>query len=219
MRIIVVGFGRVGRRTAEVLDAEGHEVVIVENDPARVKRGRDRGYEVVEGDGSDRAILEEAGVAETAAIGGMTGDIGVNHQVCLVGREFGCRTVMRVSEDVSDEVYESYLEDADDIVYPERLGAAGAKTALLGGDFNAIGDLTEGLSISILKVTEGAPIIDQHVNEVDLGSKGRIYAHGRDDEPLTIPLPGTIVESGDRLALLAEDDTLRDVRDELLGAD
>lgn len=217
MRIIVVGFGRVGRRTAEVLDAEGHEVVVVDNDYARAERARDRGYTVVEGDGSDPAVLEEAGIDDAVAIGGITGDIDVNHEVCLIGREHGCRTVMRLSEDVSEVAYESYTDDADDVIYPERLGAAGAKTALLGGDFNAIGDLTEGLSISILEVSEESPIVDRHVNEINLGARGRIYAHGRDGEPLTIPLPGTLVESGDRLALLAEDEALNDVREELLG--
>jgi len=219
MNVIVVGFGRVGRRTVEVLDAEGHRVVVVDSDHDKAERARDWGLTVVEGDGVDEAILEEAGIADADAVGGLTGDVETNHAICVIGNEYGCRTVMRVSEDVSSAVYDRYTGDADDVIYPEQLGAAGAKTALLGGDFNAIGELTEGLSISVVRIPEGSRVVGGHVNEIDFDGRGRIYAHGRDAEPLTIPLPGTIVEAGDRLALLARDDQLAALREELLGSD
>lgn len=217
MRVIIVGFGRVGARTARVLAEEGHEVVVVDNLRMKVDRAKARGFTVVEGDGGSEQVLEEAGIQDAAAIGGLTGDVDVNHAVCLIGKEYGCRTVMRVSEDISATVYDRYAGDADDVIYPEQLGAVGAKTALLGGDFNAIGELAEGLSLSIVRVPDDAPIVGEHVNEIDLGADGRLYAHGRDHDPLTIPLPGTIVESGDRLALLAVDDALESVRERLLG--
>jgi trk system potassium uptake protein TrkA len=217
MRIVIVGYGRVGARTVRILDEEGHEVVIVENDPEKVKRARNAGFEVINGDGSNEAILREADLEAASALGGLTGDPNVNFTTCLVGREFNCRTVMRISEDYSESIYERYADDVDEIVYPERLGAAGAKTALLGGSFNAIGDLTEQLQLSVVEVPQGAPIIGEHVASIDVPDTARIYAHGREREPMTIPMPGTTVSTGDRLALILERDAQEAVRTSLLG--
>lgn len=217
MNVIVVGFGRVGARVARVLFEEGHEVVVVDNERIKVERARERGIRGIEGDGTDEAVLEEAGVATADAVGGLTGDPEVNHRTCLIAAEHGCRTVMRVSEDIDAELYEQYSADVDEVIYPERLGAAGAKTALLGGDFDALGALTEGLQILVLTVPDDAPIVGEHVNEIDLGDRGRIYAHGADREALSIPLPGTLVEAGDRIALLAATEAVPAVRAELTG--
>ncbi|XVH32639.1 potassium channel family protein [Haloferacaceae archaeon DSL9] len=218
MRVIVVGYGRVGARTARVLKEEGHDVTVVETNRLKVERARDRGFAVVEGSGADEAVLEEAGVESADSIGGLTGDIDVNHAACLIGRRYGCRTIMRISEDVSSAVYENYLEDADDVVYPERLGAAGAKTALLGGNLNAIADLTEELQLTVVTVPDDAPIIGTLVTDVELPMNARLYAHGRNREPMTIPMPGVEVEAGDHLALLLERDGVESVKTALFGA-
>jgi trk system potassium uptake protein TrkA len=217
MRLVIVGYGRVGARTARILDEEGHEVILVENDPDKVERARTAGFEVVDGDGSNETVLREADLESAAALGALTGDPNVNFTACLVGREFGCRTVMRISEDYSEEIYERYADDVDEIVYPERLGAAGAKTALLGGTFNAISDLTEQLQLSVVRIPAGAPIVGQRVTDIDVPETARIYAHGREREPMTIPMPGTTVSTGDRLALILERDAQQQVQARLLG--
>ncbi|WP_280535612.1 TrkA family potassium uptake protein [Halopenitus sp. POP-27] len=217
MLILVVGFGRVGARTARVLDAEGHDVRVVDNDREKVHRARERGFHVTDGDGSVRSVLEEAGIDDARAVGGLTGSVETNHRICRIGSTYDCRTVMRLSEDVERDTYERYEKDADAVIYPERFGAAGAKTAILGGDFNALDDLTEGLQLLTVTVTASAPVIGDHVNEVDLGDHGRIYAHGRDGDPLTIPLPGTAIEAGDRLALLVATGSIEDVEATLIG--
>ena len=217
MRFVIVGYGRVGARTARIILEEGHDVVVVENDEAKVDRAREAGFEVVEGDGSTESVLREAGIENADAVAGLTGDPNVNFAACMIGAEFGCRTVMRISEDYREEIYQQYAEDVDEVIYPERLGAAGAKTALLGGNFNAIADLTERLQLSTFTVPEGAPVVGKRVTEIDLGRDARIYARGRDREPMTIPLPGTAVEAGDQLALVAERESLPEIRAALLG--
>ncbi len=212
-----MGYGRVGSRTARVLDEEGHDVSVVDNDHVKVERARDRGLTVVEGDGSNPSALREAGVADAEAVGAITGDPTVNFEICMEAKdETDCRTVMRISEDFHQEIYDEFEAAVDEIVYPERLGAAGAKTAMLGGNFNAIGDLTERLQLVTIAVDDGAPVIGDHVNDLSVEG-GRVYAHGRRRGPLTIPLPGTTVEAGDRLAVLAETDRVGEVRSEILG--
>ena len=219
MTFIIVGYGRVGARTARILHEEGHPVVVVENDPDKADRAREAGFEVVEGDGSNESVLKRAGVENAVALGGLTGDPNTNFAACMIGKQFGCRVAMRISEDYREEIYERYAEDVDEVIYPERLGAAGAKTALLGGSFNAIGELTEQLRLTTVTIPEGAPVVGQKVNDVDLDDFGRVYAHGRDREPMTIPLPGTVIEPGDQLALVVEEDGLERMKSALLGPD
>ena len=45
MKIVIVGYGRVGTRTTNILTSEGHEVVIIEADPEKAQRARDDGLE------------------------------------------------------------------------------------------------------------------------------------------------------------------------------
>jgi trk system potassium uptake protein TrkA len=217
MKFVIVGFGRVGMRVARIIGSEGHEIVIVENDGAKAERARAEGFTVVEGDGGDEAILEEAGLDDADAIGGLTGDLNTNFSACVVGRTHGCRTVLRVDEDFSEELYENYVDDVDEIIYPERLGAAGAKTALLGGDFNVVADITEELSVASVEIPADSPVVGTRVVEVELPGEARIYAHGRDHEPMTIPLPQTTIEAGDSIAVMADPAVLDRVRSQLRG--
>lgn len=217
MRFVIVGFGRVGMRTARTLASEGHTVVVVENDPEKVERATNEGFTVVEGDGSEESVLERADLGSADAVAALTGDLNTNFAACMVGTQYGCRTVLRIDEDYREEIYEKYAADVDEIIYPERLGAAGAKTALLGGDFNVLAEITEHLTAATVQVPPDSPLVGTRVVEVDLPGDARIYAHGREHEPMTIPLPRTTIEADDSVALIAAPDALADVRAQFRG--
>jgi len=217
MKFVIVGFGRVGMRTARILRSEGHEVVVIDRDGAKTDRARDEGFTVVQGDGSDESILAQVGLDDADAVAGLTGDLNTNFSVCVIGNAHDCRTVLRVSEEVSDELYEKYSTDVDEIIYPERVGAAGAKTALMGGDFNVLADLTEALSVASVTIPDGSPVIGDRVVELSLPGDARVYAHGRADESMTVPLPQTRIEAGDSIAVMSDPDVLDDVRAQLRG--
>ncbi|WP_132056830.1 potassium channel family protein [Halorussus amylolyticus] len=217
MRFVIVGAGRVGLRTARILKEEGHEVTVVENDPEKADRARSEEFLVVEGDGANEDVLEGTDLETADAIAGLTGDLNVNFAACMIGKHYGCRTVMRIDEDYRGDIYHKFADDVDEVVYPERLGAASAKTALLGGDFNVIADLTEGLQLTTMTISEGSPVVGDRVTAIELPENARIYAHGRARERMTIPLPQTTVEAGDRLAVIADRDALSAAREQLQG--
>jgi trk system potassium uptake protein TrkA len=217
MRAIIAGFGRVGSRTARVLDEEGHDVTLVENVPEKAERAESRGFDVVHGDAAQQTVLAEAGADTADAVAGLTGDPTTNFEICSLATDHDCRTVMRLSEDVPDQIYDEYESVVDEVIYPERLGAAGAKTALLGGNFNALAALTEDLQLTTVTVTDDAPIVGRRINDLDVDG-ARIYAHSRERDSLTIPLPGTEIEPADRLAVVVEGERVDAVREALLGA-
>jgi len=217
MRFIIIGAGRVGLRTARVLRQEGHEVTLVERDRESVDRARSLSFDVVAGDGSREEVLQEAGIAEADAVGALTGDLNVNFAACLIANHHGCRTVMRIDEDYREEIYQQYADEVDEIVYPERLGAIGAKNALLGGSIQAIADVAQSLQILLITITDQSPMKGYTLSEVALPSDSRILAFGKTDEPLGIPLPDDSLEAGDRVAVLAEFSELAEVRQLLVG--
>jgi len=217
MKFVIVGYGRVGIRTARILREEGHEVIVVENDPEKVDRARSDGFQVVDGDGGEDETFEAIEMATIDAVAGLTGDLNVNFAACMIGKHHGARTVLRIDEDYRQDIYQKYADDVDEVIYPERLGAAGAKTALLGGDFNVLSDLTEQLQLSVFTIGGDSAAVGSRVSDVDLPESARIYAHGREHESLTIPLPGTTIESGDQVAVIVETESVSDVKTALAG--
>ncbi len=218
MEFVIVGYGRVGSRTARILEGEGHGVVVVDNDHGRIERAEGDGFSTVHGGGDDEDTLVSAGIKDADGIGAFTPDLNVNFAACMVGTHHGCRTVLRIDEDYREDIYETYARDVDEVIYPERLGAAGAKTAMLGGDFNVVADLAANLQLTVIEIDDGSPAVGRRMSELDLPETARIYAHGRAHEPLTIPLPGTELAAGDEVAVIAETDRVGDVRAALLAA-
>jgi trk system potassium uptake protein TrkA len=212
MKFVIVGYGRVGIRTARILREEGHEVIVIENDPEKVKRADSDGFRAIEADGGEDSAFKGVNMSTVDAVGGLTGNLNVNFAACMIGKHHGCRTVLRIDEDYREEIYQKYADDVDEVIYPERLGAAGAKTAMLGGDFNVVSDLTEKLQLSVFRIGDDSTAVGKRVSDVDLPESARIYAHGREHEALTIPLPGTTLEAGDQVAVIVETDSVTDVK-------
>ncbi len=217
MKFVIFGAGRVGLRTARVLSDEGHDVTVVERDPVLVDRARDAGVAAVRGDGSREATLIEAGIEDADALGALTGDLNDNFAACTVANHHGARTVMRIDEDYREDIYRRYTVEVDEVIYPERLGAIGAKNALLGGSVRAVADVAQNLQVVELTVTEDAPVRGYTVSELQLPADATVLALGKGEEPLALPDPDETVAAGDRLVVLADFEVLDSVRQIVVG--
>ncbi|WP_135824185.1 potassium channel family protein [Halorussus ruber] len=217
MRFVIIGSGRVGLRTARVLREEGHEVTLVEADANKVERARNDDFEVIEGDGAREEALKKADLESADAVGALTGDLNVNFAACMVGKHYGCRTVLRIDEDYREDIYRKFASDVDEVVYPERLGAIAAKNAMMGGNVRAIADIAQSLQVVELTITDESPVKGYSISELSIPADSRILAFGKADEAMGIPLPDDSLEVGDRLAVLADFKVLEDVRQILVG--
>jgi len=217
MRFVIVGAGRVGLRTARVLQESGHEVVLIEHDDGAVERARTAGFEVIAGDGAIEDTLDQADLEAADALGALTGDLNDNFVACMIAKEHGCRTVMRIDEDYREEIYRRYASDVDEIIYPERLGAIAAKNALLGGNIRAVADIAQNLQLVEFTIQEASPMQGYSLSELELPADSRLLAHGKGDAPLSVPDPDETLETGDRVVILADFGTLSDVRSIVVG--
>jgi len=66
--IILVGFGRVGRRIGEILHTAGHSFIALDNDPSIVKNGRANGLPVYFGDIHNLGLLKMSGIHQMEAV-------------------------------------------------------------------------------------------------------------------------------------------------------
>ncbi len=124
-QVIVVGGGRVGRRTAARLTESGYMVTVIERDAAKCERIEGHTVSrVIAGDGTDVKRFKEANPTMADVVAGLTNDTETNLAVCELARELvpEVRTLARISED-GEQAY-AHLAHVDNVVYPAAAGAA-----------------------------------------------------------------------------------------------
>ena len=164
-RVVIVGSGRVGLKTARLLDERGHDVLMIERNPERVERTLDSYVAtVIEGDATRPSVLKQVGLERTDVVAAMTNTMATNLSVSmLVDRlDPGVHTVARVP----DGDLEEYEGLADTLVCPERAGAAAAASAILGRGERTVEGLPGELRLLELEVVEGAPVAGRTLTKV-----------------------------------------------------
>lgn len=89
MRIIVVGYGRLGRQVVKHLDTTRHEVIVIDKDRSLLQRGkRDPGVRLLGGNAIDPDLLREAGAVGADALFALTREENTNLMVAQVAKQF-----------------------------------------------------------------------------------------------------------------------------------
>ncbi len=192
-------------------------MTVIEVDPAARERVRSEGFDVVEGDGSNEDDLLSVGLEDVDALGALSGDVTVNLIACMIAKAHGCRTVLRVDGDYREYVLGKYASDVDEVIYPERLGAIAAKNALMGGSVRAIADVAQNVQLLELTVSEDAPMRGYSLSELELPANARLLGFGKEGESVGLPDADDSLELGDRVVVIADFDSLADVRHLIVG--
>jgi len=166
LRVVVVGSGRTGLKTARLLSDRGHNVTIIERNPDRVQELVDeRVATIIEGDATNPDILRQADLEQADVIATMTDTMGTNFTVCTLVTEINpdVRTVMR-------SVYEAtrdYAKFVDDIVFPERAGARSTVNAVEDG-VQTLENTSAQIELLEVRIAPNAPVAGQTLAEVTL---------------------------------------------------
>lgn len=97
MNIIVVGCGKVGLSLVEQLNNEGHDITVIDTDPAALEAAQAQDVQVLGGNGTSFRIQQEAGIEKADLLIAVTDQDEVNLLSCLIaGKNSQCRTVARV---------------------------------------------------------------------------------------------------------------------------
>ena len=125
MKVIIVGAGEVGFHIASHLARENKNVVVIDKDPAAIRRVSDNiDVQVVIGSGSSPVVLKEAGIKEAEILLAVTDSDDTNLGACLVSNLISPATkkLCRIRYADYDEYHEALRENAphiDTIINPE----------------------------------------------------------------------------------------------------
>jgi trk system potassium uptake protein TrkA len=217
MRVILVGGGETIETIyflAKLFTRRGHQVTIVNPYPAEAQMlSRRVDATVILGDGSDPAVLEEAGARRADVLLSLTPYDPDNLMACQIAQKLYSvpRTMALVNDPDNEEVF-------------RQLGIT-----LVFSATRVIGSLIEGqtvydeithlfpadegrLHVTEVVLGEGAPAADQNLVDLDLPQDSLVICLIRDGQ-MIVPRGDSRLQVGDRLILItqpeAQEETLR----------
>ena len=110
MKVVIMGCGRVGARLANLLDEEGHEVTVMDNDTYSFRRLPSTfGGTALFGNGIDEEALKRAGVEDADVFVAMTQGDNRNVMSCQIAKHiFNVpRVICRIYDPLREEMYGS----------------------------------------------------------------------------------------------------------------
>jgi trk system potassium uptake protein TrkA len=219
IRIAVAGAGNVGSFVAEDLSAKGHDIVVIEQDPAVIdiiKPELDVSW--VKGDACELYTLDAAVLSSCEVVVAATGDDEDNLVISLLAKqEFAVpRVVARVNHPDNEWLFtESWGVDVA-VSMPHLLTSL-VEEAVSIGDVVKLLNLEQG-KVALLEVTldEGSPAADKTVGELRLPPDCTIVAIVRERHVIT-PSDETPLQVGDEVMALAAPEAEEDLRRALTG--
>ena len=110
MKIIIMGCGRVGAQLASLLDADGHDITVIDVDAHSFRRlPPSFGGTALVGDGTDEDMLKKAGVAGADAFVAVTQGDNRNVMAAQIAKNiFNVpRVICRIYDPLRKDVYEA----------------------------------------------------------------------------------------------------------------
>jgi voltage-gated potassium channel len=202
--VVVCGYGRVGRAFAGYAAGNGLHVVVVDNDPERV-RGIE--FESVVGDVNDDRVLMAAGIERARALVAALASDADNLVLTLTGRALcpGLFIVARARFDTTEQ--KLLLAGADRVVNPQRIGgqrmAAFVSSPHVAEFLDVVmhdGSLEfrlEEVAVPAASPLGGRTLREAHVR--DRTGALVLAIRGPDGRFATNPEPETVIQPGDVL--------------------
>jgi voltage-gated potassium channel len=221
--VILAGLGRVGSQAA--LELRGAHVPFVVVDPGQgaARRCEEGGYLWVQGDATEDAVLERAGIGRARGLIATTANDATNMYIVLSARVLhpGLHIVSRAVDEAS--VDKLIRAGANRAISPYAIGGHRLAHLILSPtvvDFfeTALRKGNEALNIEDLAVARASHVVGRTLGDVDLRQTtgATVLAILREGTPLVNPGSELVLNAGDRLLALGTADQLERL-ERLLG--
>ncbi|MBL8659071.1 MAG: TrkA family potassium uptake protein [Rhodospirillales bacterium] len=210
MRFAFVGAGATAVGAAKMLIRGGHEVILVDIDPAKIKiLTEEIDCGLVAGDGSKPAVLRDVGPADTELLVCVTDNDETNILATLVARSLGFRRIVTKIEEPEFEhiCVELGLED---IIIPSRDAAqrlADIATGALPEEVSRYFKAGARMFSFVAGETAAGPVA-----KLDLPSRCRVMCLYRKGE-LIVADADTTINSGDEVVLFTHEKNLPQLKE------
>lgn len=216
--IIIAGGGRVGAHLAKALVEQGKDVVVIEKDPTICEKlASDINALIINGDATNKKILEDARIQGADVFAAVTGFDNENIVACqLAKHSYNVPLVMARIEDM-DRAKMMHGMGIDLIVSPAHVAAMVFENAIaLPGTTSVLvsGTITRAVEV---EVSENSKAKDEKIKDLSVPAGcviAVIYRKGK----LIIPHGDTVIKTGDVVALIGEENALRKLVAVMRGA-
>ena len=203
MYILIVGAGKVGYFLAKRLCLNKHTVSIVEKDKQLCEEtAKELEALVINGDGCDPHILEEAGVNRADVVAAVTGDDEDNLIICQLAKELFKvrRAVGRVNNPDNEHTFAELGVDVP--VDATKIIAKIIEEEVSFSDFVNLMSFKRGkLAIVRLDLPSDSPVINKQVQDVQLPPDSVLVSIVRGEEVI-VPKGNTVLKPGDDIIAL-----------------
>jgi trk system potassium uptake protein TrkA len=222
VRVVIAGAGAVGRHLGLDLQARGHSVTVIEQDPHHLQEARDWAPDVdyLLGDACEPWVLEQANLKAADVVVAATGDDEDNLVTALLAKqEFAVpRVLARVNHPRNEWMFTEQWGVDVAVSVPHILTAL-VEEAVTVGDLVRLLRL-EGGRVALVELTipEGSPNDGRPIYELRLPADAAIVAVLRDGH-VVIPQPETQIVAGDEVVALASPESETALRSAIVGDD
>lgn len=203
MYIIIIGAGKVGYFLAKRLVNNKHTVSIIDKNKFTCEEAaKEIEALVINGDGCDPRILEEAGILRADVVAAVTGDDEDNLIVCQLAKErFNIRrTVGRVNNPDNEHTFSELGIDVP--VDSTKIIAKIIEEEVSFSDFVNLMSFKRGkLAIVRVDLPEDSPVINKEIKDIILPKDSVLVSILRGEEVI-VPKGDTILKSGDDVVAL-----------------
>jgi len=206
MYIIIVGAGKVGYHLGRLLMTQGHEVMLIEKDRAKVNLlSLDFHEAIMEGDGSTVEVLREAGTNRADVVVAATGNDEDNLVTCQITKLVFLkpRTIARVNNPRNEELFAGLGVDAS--VSGTKIINAIIEEQVMAGDMMIPLLTLKAGDVEIVEVvlSRSSHIVKKKIKELALPS-GSIFIAVIRGEEVIIPYGDTEFQPEDKVIALVK---------------
>lgn len=203
MYILIIGAGKVGYFLAKRLIESRHTVSIIDKDKNICEdTARELEALVINGDGCDPRILEEAGIERADVLAAVTGDDEDNLIICQLAKEkFNIhRTVGRVNNPNDERTFSELGVDVP--VDSTKIIAKVIEEEVSFSDFVNLMSFKRGkLAIVRVDLPSDSPVINKEVKDITLPPDSVLVSVLRGEEVI-VPKGNTVLKPGDDVIAL-----------------
>jgi voltage-gated potassium channel len=216
--IIIAGFGVMGEQVSRELSKTKLKFVVIENNKERFANAEERGFEVINGNATDEAMLKLAGVEKARTFISLLSSDADNVFTVMTARDINPSIYIITRAMDAANQKKMYKIGADRVIAPYELSSRRIVNTVLRPnvvDFIDVMVFGPDMALSIEEITiqEGSPFAGKEIKESGLRQKYNIIiiAIKRKEEMLFNPSANHRILPGDILILVGEKEKLLNI--------
>lgn len=221
---IIAGYGRIGKRIANVLDDANISLVIIEHDQQVIKELYDTSFLYIEGDAQDESVLKQAGIERAKGLIGSLSRDQDNIFVTLTARGLNSDLFILTRTNEHKNRKKIIRAGANKVISPYEIGADRMANVILRPNVdqffdNILGGATQDYIFDEVKISEGSELAGKTLSDANIrknysviviaiipsGDKNIQFNPGKNDT----------LQEGDSLILIGNFEHIKDFREEV----